>query len=105
MLAIPKETHCPAASPSQRRLAIQLADMIPGAAAVRVSLVDPCHQWPHPHASAMDTAGQPVRLKRVVAKTAARWVLRTWPDADWRLPHTLDLGTGELALAVAGRGR
>ncbi|MET8626593.1 hypothetical protein ABZW30_23020 [Kitasatospora sp. NPDC004669] len=51
----------------------------------------------------MDTAGRPIDITRVTAKVAARWVLRTWPDADWSLPHALDLGTGEFALAARGR--
>ncbi|MDH6709108.1 hypothetical protein P3T27_005854 [Kitasatospora sp. MAA19] len=86
-----------------RRLASQLNDMIPGADTLRISLTDPNHRWPHPHASAVDMAGHPIPITRVTAKVASRWVLRTWPDADWSLPHTLDLGTAELALA--GRGR
>lgn len=91
-----------------RRLAAQLADMIPGAATLRVSLIAPLETWPHPHAVAKDAAGQPVELSRTTAKVAARWIMRVWPDADWTQPHTLDLTTATLIrndLVAAGRGR
>jgi hypothetical protein len=106
MLAMPKENHDLAARPSQR-LAVQLADMIPGAVAISVSLVDPRHQWPHPYAVAFDVRGARLPLGRITAKIAARWVLRTWPDADWTCLHTLDLVTGQFAVgpAAALRGR
>ncbi|MEV0536780.1 transcriptional regulator [Kitasatospora sp. NPDC050463] len=79
-----------------RRLAVQLRGMIPGATAIRVSLNDPAAQWPHPYARATNADGTPIRLSRIKAGIAARWVLRTWPDADWTRPHTLDLATGQL---------
>ena len=41
----------------ERRLAAQLADMIPGAATLRVSLTDPTQIWPHPHVVAKDAVG------------------------------------------------
>jgi hypothetical protein len=80
-----------------RRLAAQLADMIPGAATVRVSLNQPYTTWPSPYATVRDAQGEPVEVSRSTARIAARWVLRTWPDADWSLPHTLDLATATLA--------
>lgn len=92
----------------QNRLAAHLADMIPGAATLRVSLTDPTQTWPHPHAVAKDVAGNPVELSRTTAKIAARWILRVWPEADWRRPHTFDLVTATLTrsdLTAAGRGR
>ncbi|WP_435175119.1 transcriptional regulator [Actinacidiphila sp. bgisy145] len=98
---------CPDAA-RQQRLAAQLADMIPGAATLRVSLTDPTQTWPHPHAIAKDADGARVELSRTAAKTAARWVLRVWPEADWTRPHTLDLATATLTrsdLVAAGRGR
>ena len=99
---------CPDADRPQR-LAAQLTDMIPGAVTIRVSLTDPTKQWPHPHAIAKDAAGKPIELSRTAARTAARWILRVWPQADWSLAHTLYLGTAALTSssdrAVAGRGR
>jgi hypothetical protein len=98
---------CPDAD-RPRRLAAQLADMIPGAATIRVSLTDPTQTWPHPHAVARDAVGQRIELSRATAKIAARWIIRVWPDADWTRPHTLDLATGTLTrsdLVAAGRGR
>ena len=98
---------CPDAD-RPHRLAAQLADMIPGAATVRVSLTGPTQTWPHPHAVAKDGAGKPVELSRTTAKVAARWILRVWPEADWTRPHTLDLATATLTrsdLVAAGRGR
>lgn len=98
---------CPDAD-RPRRLAAQLADMIPGAATVRVSLTDPTQIWPDPHAVAKDASGKPVELSRTTAKIAARWILRVWPDADWTRPHTFDLATATLTrsdLLAAGRGR
>lgn len=92
----------------ERRLANQLADMIPGAATVRVSLTHPQQAWPHPHATAKDAAGERIELTRTTAKIAARWVLRVWPDEDWTRPHTLDLVNATLIcsnLVAADRGR
>jgi hypothetical protein len=96
------------ATDRQRRLALQLADMIPGAATVLVNLHDPHMAWPCPHATVKDAAGQPVRINRTTAKIAARWVLRTYPDADWAEAHRFDLATATLttaAQAASGRGR
>jgi hypothetical protein len=92
----------------EHRLALQLADMIPGAATLRVSLTDPTQTWPHPHAVAKDAVGQRIELSRTTAKIAARWILRVWPEADWTSPHTFDLATATLTrsdLFAAGRGR
>ncbi|MEE1786943.1 transcriptional regulator [Streptomyces sp. SP17BM10] len=104
---MPKETHYPATSPSQQRLAVQLADMIPGAVVISVSLADPRRQWPHPYTVAIDADGEQLPLSRTTTKVAARWVLRTWPNADWTRPHTLDLRTGQLNVGTASavRGR
>jgi hypothetical protein len=96
MLAKPSESPACSDTVRQRRLAAQLADMIPGAATIRVSLDDPKQTWPHPHAIAKDTAGQPVELSRTTSKIAARWILRGWPDADWAWAHTFDLATATL---------
>ncbi|MET7679011.1 transcriptional regulator [Streptomyces sp. NPDC005423] len=108
MLATPSGTSaCPDAA-RQRRLAAQLADMIPGATTIRVSLTDPNQAWPHPHAIVKDAAGEPIELSRTTARVAARWVLRVWPDADWTRPHTFDLAAASLTrsdLAAASRRR
>lgn len=92
----------------RRRLAMQIADMINGAATLRVSLTDPQHEWPHPHALAKDAAGERIDLSRVTSEIAARWIMRVWPDADWTRPHTLDIAAATLTrsdLVAAGRGR
>ena len=86
----------------------RLADMIPGAATLRVSLTDPTRNWPHLGAIARDATGKRIELSRTTARVASRWVLRVWPEADWTCPHTLDLATTTLTrsdLVAAGRGR
>lgn len=98
---------CPDAD-RPRRLAAQLADMIPGAATLRVSLIAPLETWPHPHAIAKDATGAPVELSRTTAKVAARWIMRVWPEVDWARSHTFDLPTATLTCSepvVAHRGR
>lgn len=108
MLATPSGIPaCPDAD-RQHRLATQLADMIPGAATVRVSLTDPQRRWPHPHATVKDAAGKTLELGRTTTTVAARWILRTWPEADWTRPHTFHLTDATLTrsdLITAGRGR
>jgi hypothetical protein len=101
---------CPETPKSDRahRLAAQLADMIPGAATIRVSLNEPGAVWPHPYTVARDAEGRRLELSRTASNTAARWVMRVWPDVDWSEPHTLDLATATLAPAArsaAERGR
>jgi hypothetical protein len=91
-------------SPSQQRLGAQLADMIPGAVTVHVSLTDPHRPWPHPYTVAINEHGEQLELSRTTTKVAARWVQRTWPEADWTHRHSLDLATGQLAVTAA-RGR
>ncbi|KND38293.1 hypothetical protein [Streptomyces acidiscabies] len=104
MLATPSETPaCPKSADRQRRLALQLADMIPGAATLRVNLQDPKMAWPTPHARAWDAAGQTIDLSRTTAQVAARWVLRVWPNVDWSVAHTLDLTAATLTSAARGR--
>ncbi|MFE3874111.1 transcriptional regulator [Kitasatospora sp. NPDC059146] len=104
MLSPSGEARYAAPSASQRRLGVQLADMIPGAVSVHVSLADPKRQWPHPYTVAIDEHGEQLELSRTTTKIAARWVQRTWPEADWTRPHSLDLSTGQLAVAAV-RGR
>ncbi|MEU6405492.1 transcriptional regulator [Streptomyces sp. NPDC046985] len=108
MLAMPSGTPaCPDAD-RQHRLAAQLADMIPGAATIRVSLTDPKQTWPHLHAVVKDEAGKTMEVGRTTARVAGRWILRVWPEVDWTRPHTFDLADATLTpsdLFAAGRGR
>jgi hypothetical protein len=98
---------CPDADRRQR-LALQITDMIPGAATLRVSRAHPGHTWPHPHALARSAEGQRIDLTRTLSRTAARWVMRVYPETDWTRPHTLDLATATLMRAdrpMTRRGR
>lgn len=108
MLATPSgRSACPHAD-RQHRLAVQLADMIPGAATIRVSLNDPTQRWPHPHTIVRDEAGKTIELGRTTARVAARWILRVWPEADWARPHTFNLAEVTLTrsdLVAAARSR
>jgi hypothetical protein len=108
MPAMPSGTSaCPDAD-RRHRLAAQLADMIPGAATIRVSLNHPDHAWPHPHAVIKDEAGETMELGRTTTRVAARWILRSWPEADWTRPHTFALADATLNrsdLVATGRGR
>ncbi|MFF3536430.1 transcriptional regulator [Streptomyces sp. NPDC002466] len=108
MLAMPSGIPaCPDAG-RQRRFAAQLADMIPGAATIRVSLTDPKQTWPHLHAVVKDETGKIMELGRTTARVAGRWIQRVWPEVDWTRPHTFDLADATLTrsdLVTAGRGR
>ncbi len=108
MPAMPSGTlACPDAEP-RLRLAAQLSTMIPGAATVYACLNDPEREWPHPHATATDAAGGAIALNRTASRTAARWMMRVWPDLDWNRPRILDLATATLTateLAPFRRGR
>ncbi|MFI1953141.1 transcriptional regulator [Streptomyces xinghaiensis] len=89
-----------------RRLADLLADMVPGAATFRVTLLDPTTAWPQPHARAYGTAGGPINLNRTQAVTAARWIIRTHPEVVvWGEAYVFDIATARLhpAAAVAAR--
>ncbi|MEV4881387.1 transcriptional regulator [Streptomyces cyaneofuscatus] len=108
MPAMPSGTPaCPDTS-RRHRLAAQLADMIPGAATIRVSLTDPTQVWPHPLTVVQDETGKTMELGRTTSRVAARWILRVWPDEDWTRPHTFCLADATLTrsdLAAVGRGR
>ncbi|MEU9481208.1 transcriptional regulator [Streptomyces sp. NPDC048191] len=106
MLATPSDTLAYPDTARQRRLAAQLASMIPGAATIRVSLTDPAQTWPHPHTVAKDAGGARVELSRTTARVAARWIMRVWPDVTWTRPHTFDLATATFTSSdFVGRGR
>ncbi|MFC7218167.1 transcriptional regulator [Streptomyces polyrhachis] len=108
MLATPSGSPACADDGRPRRLAAQLADMIPGAATIRVSLTDPTQTWPHLHAVVKDEAGRTLELGRPTARGAARWILRVWPEVDWMRPHTFCLADATLTrsdLVAAERGR
>jgi hypothetical protein len=81
-----------------------VADMVPGAVRLRVSLSHPQATWPHPYCRAHTATGETVPLSRTAARTLARWVIRSHPDVDWAIAHDLDLATGVLAPS-ARRGR
>ncbi|MFC8225130.1 transcriptional regulator [Streptomyces sp. NPDC057287] len=108
MLATPSvNPACPDIE-RQHRLAAQLAEMIPGAATIRVSLTDPSGVWPHPRAAIRDEGGKALEASRTTATVAARWILRVWPEADWTRPHTFDIQRAVLTcsdLVAAGRSR
>ncbi|MFB7947967.1 transcriptional regulator [Kitasatospora phosalacinea] len=99
------ENASPRLSDRCLRLAERLTVMLPGVAAVQVGLADPRRQWPHPRAVAIDTDGQWVPLTRATSQVVARWVVRTWPEAEWAEPHTLDLATGQLAAGAGAPAR
>ena len=103
MFATPSETPACPDTERQHRLAAQLADMIPGAATIRVSLNDPDHTWPPIHAVAKDGSGKTIELGRTTARTAGRWIMRAWPNADWEQPHTFDLTS--VTLSPTDRGQ
>ncbi|WP_372352302.1 transcriptional regulator [Streptomyces sp. KL116D] len=91
-----------------QRLADQLADMIPGAATIRVGLTHPTQPWPHLHAVVKDQAGRTLELGRPTARVAAAWIRRVWPEVDWMRPHTFCLADATLTrsdLVAAERGR
>ncbi|MFB7776273.1 transcriptional regulator [Streptomyces bauhiniae] len=106
MLAMPSEIPaCPEGS-RQRRLAVQLADVIPGAATIRVALTDPRQTWPHLHAVVKDEDGTTLEVGRTAARIAGRWITRVWPEVDWTRPHTFRLSDATLIrsdLLAAGR--
>ncbi|WP_353946468.1 hypothetical protein ABII15_35940 [Streptomyces sp. HUAS MG91] len=91
------------------RLAMLLADMLPVARTIRVSQREPECTWPSPYARAYDARGRLLPLNRAQCRTAARWVMRAHPEANWNEAHDLDLATGILQRAgeayrtVAGR--
>ncbi|WP_405539622.1 hypothetical protein OG787_46740 [Streptomyces sp. NBC_00075] len=110
LAAQPAKTLDPTAGTRRHRLAVLLADMVPGARTVRVSQHQPSQTWPSPYTRAYDEQGQLVPLNRAQRVTTARWVIRAHPEANWDEAHDLDLTTGALrpaaeACAVVDGGR
>ncbi|PGH49700.1 transcriptional regulator [Streptomyces sp. Ru87] len=89
----------------RRRLATILADLIPGAARIRVSLRAPAESWPHPHARAYDIHGSRIELKRAQVHAAARWIMRAHPETPWNESYDFDLTRAELTPAARTAGR
>ncbi|MDX6352862.1 MAG: hypothetical protein QOF84_7652 [Streptomyces sp.] len=99
-------TNSAEVSDQQRRLAGLLADMVPGAAFFRVTLLAPGRSWPQPHARAFDADGAPLSLTRTLAVTAARWIIRTHPEIADGEAYAFDVATARLIRAtLAGAGR
>jgi hypothetical protein len=98
--ALRKRSEVPAcaavSAPRAEALARQRAQMLPHVARVRVCLQDPRTPWPHLELTATDEHGHRVRVTRTQALCAARWVIRTHPNAGWQQPHTFDLRTALL---------
>ncbi|MFF6835778.1 transcriptional regulator [Streptomyces sp. NPDC012438] len=98
---------CPDAG-RQRRLAARLANVIAGAATIRVSLNDPKQTWPHRHAVVNGETRKTTEVGRATVRGAGHWILRVWPGADSTRPHTLHLADATLTrsgLTAAVRGR
>ncbi|MFC7928732.1 transcriptional regulator [Streptomyces cinereoruber] len=81
------------------RLADRLAALLPGVAVVHVRLQDPRTLWPHIRLTAVDERQQVVPVPRAKALTVARWIIRTFPQAQWSSSRgtTFDLRTAQLA--------
>lgn len=80
-----------------KRLAAQLASMLPEAAVVQVRLQGPRTLWPHLGLTAVTDRGRHLRVPRAKALTIARWIIRSFPHAGWAASgHAFDLRTAEL---------
>ncbi|WP_432180531.1 hypothetical protein [Streptomyces sp. NBC_00063] len=91
----------PAAGNRRIRLTHRLAEMIPGARTIRVTLQAPARTWPSPYATAYDAAGRRLTLNQAQARTAARWIIRACPEAEWHHEQVLDLASGSITNATA----
>ncbi|MFJ8602262.1 hypothetical protein ACIREM_26820 [Streptomyces shenzhenensis] len=100
LAAQPAKTVDPTADTRRRRLTVLLADMVPAARVFRVSQHQPSQTWPSPYTLAYDEQGHLIPLNRAQRVTAARWVIRAYPEANWDEAHDLDLTTGALRPAV-----
>ncbi|WP_412078833.1 transcriptional regulator [Streptomyces xanthophaeus] len=79
-----------------RALAQKLATMLPQVAALHIQLQDGRTTWPHLDVRAANTSGHGVRISRTQAHVAARWIIRTYPAANWAVRRTFDLQSGAL---------
>ncbi|KOU84203.1 transcriptional regulator [Kitasatospora sp. NPDC052868] len=85
------------ASGPAERLAVRLAAMLPGAVVVHVRLQGPRTLWPHLRLTAVDDRGRTLRVPRARALTLARWIIRSFPHAQWAATgHAFDLRTATL---------
>ncbi|MGW2702343.1 hypothetical protein [Streptomyces sp. NPDC001340] len=100
LAAHPAKAVQQAAGARRHRLAVLLADMVPGARVVRVSQRAPGQTWPSPYTCAYDEQGRPIALNRAQALAAARWLIRAVPDVNWDEAYDLDLATGVLRPAA-----
>lgn len=91
------------AGAGRHRLARLLAEMVPGARTLRITLREPARNWPSAHASAYDARGHRILLNRPRARTEARWITRACPEADSGQDNVLDLTTGKLLRAAGPR--
>ncbi|MFC9534871.1 hypothetical protein [Streptomyces sp. NPDC056975] len=91
----------PAAGNRRIRLTRCLAEMIPDARTIRVTIHAPARTWPSPYATAYDAAGRRLTLNQAQARTAARWIIRACPEAEWRHEHVLDLASGSITSTAA----
>jgi hypothetical protein len=80
--------------------------MVPEAAVLRVALYDPSTAWwPHPHARAYDAVGKTIALNRSQAVSAARWIMRTYPEAARGDVYEFQLATARLHRVAAATRR
>ncbi|AJT68627.3 hypothetical protein T261_7025 [Streptomyces lydicus] len=100
LTAQPAKAIEPTAGTRRQRLAQRLADMVPGAATIRVSQHGPRQTWPSPCSRAYDDHGQLITLNRAQGMTVARWIIRSHPDVSWDAAHDLDMATGILKPAA-----
>ncbi|WP_327417592.1 transcriptional regulator [Streptomyces sp. NBC_01233] len=77
-------------------LAQRLATMLPQVTDVHIRLQDGRTSWPHLDVRATGSDGQAVRISRTQAHVAARWIIRTYPEANWAARRTFDLRSGAL---------
>lgn len=90
----PKPENAPA---SAKRLAAQLASMLPDASVVQVRLQSPRTLWPHLALVALNDRGHALRVPRAKSLPIARWIIRSFPHAEWGTQgHIFDIRTAKL---------
>ncbi|WP_245245771.1 transcriptional regulator [Streptomyces lonarensis] len=72
--------------------------MLPEAAVVQVRIQGPHTLWPHLGLTAVNSHGRHVPVPRAKALVLARWIIRSFPQAQWAASggHAFDLRTAEL---------